>query len=571
MRSSPSPSLSTNDEEPLLRASILLDRVANGDGALGERFRQAYGDHAPACEERADAMARVLRRFLEAYGDQKCAVYRAPARLSLNPHSDHQGAWVPYGLHLRELLSVVAPGADQRVEVVNTDPSFAPLLSFCANQETARARSAWEAGWLPYIESAAVVDEVRRNLDGKQQTSGRRATLNFIKSAALRLRRLFPERELPGLRMALSGNIAQGGGQSSSSALVVTTALATAALADLPLDRKQLAEACGEAEWYVGTRGGSGDHAAILLGSPGGLVHLCFRAPVGIRDIRYSRFPAGYQLIVANSQTRSEKSAEERLLFNTGIFAYRFGFLALKEAMREMRFPDQLIAETESLGDLHAGRLHAADLYRLLLRIPECASPQELAQHFPLTFGAAARGCFGTEDPAALPASIPLRGAAAYGLARVDRGRAMPALLDAADEASMREFGRLMTVTHDGDRLQLNGAPYTESRARLSDTRLTHTLEAAQRGDHCPLRDEPGFYGASIPELDRMVDVSLATPGVLGAGLMGAGGGGYVLILAREGALPTISDALTREYYTPLGKEPDIEAWSPTAAACRLA
>ncbi|MGV3724680.1 MAG: hypothetical protein ACO1SX_27600, partial [Actinomycetota bacterium] len=369
----------------MLRATQLLAQVANGDGALREQFRRAYGEHATACEERADAVTRVLHRFLDAYGDIECAVYRAPARLSLNPHSDHQGAWVPYGLHLRELLTVVAPSADQQFEVVNTDSSFAPLLSFRADEERARASDAWGTGWLPYIESPAVVDEVQRNLDAKQQAKGRRATLNYVKSAALRLRQQFPDRDLPGLRMALSGNIAQGGGQSSSSALVVTTALATTALAGLPLDRKQLAEVCGEAEWYVGTRGGSGDHAAILLGSPGELVHLCFRAPVGIRDIRYSRFPAGYQLIVANSQTRSEKSAEERLLFNTGIFAYRFGFLALKAAMQELDFSADVIAETESLGDLHTGRLRQADLYRLLLRLPEYASPIELAQRFPQT------------------------------------------------------------------------------------------------------------------------------------------------------------------------------------------
>jgi galactokinase len=68
-----------------------------------------------------------------------------------------------------------------------------------------------------------------------------------------------------------------------------------------------------------------------------------------------------------------------------------------------------------------------------------------------------------------------------------------------------------------------------------------------------------------------MVDVVLGTDGVIGAGLMGAGGGGYVLILARRGALDAVRAALTREYYAPLGKEPDVEAWHPTAAACRLA
>jgi len=563
--------LSTNDERPLLPASQLLDRVTNRDSALGERFAGAYGHDASAHEERSVALTRVLRRFLDAYGDLPCAVYRAPARLSLNPHSDHQGAWVPYGLHLRELLSVVAPAPDHQFELVNTDSSFAPLLSFRADEEIARAPEAWEAGWLPYIESTAVSSEVRGNLDAKGQGSGRRATLNYIKAAALRLRRQFPERELPGLRMALSGNIAQGGGQSSSSALVVTAALATTALAGLPLDRKQLAEMCGEAEWYVGTRGGSGDHAAILLGSSDGLVHLCFRAPVGIRDIRYSGFPEGYQLIVANSQTRSEKSAEERLLFNAGIFAYRFAFLALKQAMRDLGLPADTVRETASLGDVHTGRIPPETLYRLLLRLPEYATPAELAARYPETFGPAARSCFGTDDLARLPPSIPLRGAAVYGLARVDRGRVMPGLLDVADEQSMGEFGHLMTVTHDGDRLQKNGGPYADNRSRLSDACLTETLAEAERGTHRPLRYEPGFYGASIPELDRMVDVSLEAPGVLGAGLMGAGGGGYVLILARQGTLPQITEALTREYYTPLGKEPDVEAWHPTAAACRLA
>jgi galactokinase/mevalonate kinase-like predicted kinase len=37
------------------------------------------------------------------------------------------------------------------------------------------------------------------------------------------------------------------------------------------------------------------------------------------------------------------------------------------------------------------------------------------------------------------------------------------------------------------------------------------------------------------------------TEGVLGAGLMGAGGGGYVLILARRSALEVVRDALVRE------------------------
>ena len=549
---------------PLRKVTQLGAEFETPTPELLARLAAVYGEDEALLRERREAAEAALWRFLEMYGDQPCALYRVPARISLNPHSDHQGAWVPYGLHARELLLAVSPDPSSRsLGIVNTDPTFTELLHLRLEQEITRAPDSWNEGWLPYIESAAVTEEVQRNRDTKGQARDRRGTLNYVKGAALRLEQLFPNHSLPGLRIALHGDIPQGGGQSSSSALVVGTALALAQMAKLPLDRRELAERCGEAEWYVGTRGGSGDQAAMLLGSREGLVHLCFRAPVGIRDVRLSAFPDDCQLILANSQTRSEKSAEERLLFNRGVFAYRFAFLALKEAMRDLGLPEALIGETESLGDLHTGRLEGETLYRLVLRLPEHATPAELAARFPRTFGPAARGCFGTDDPARLPAEIPLRGAAVYGLGRVDRGRVMPELLQ---QGEMEEFGRLMSITHDGDRLFQNGQPYTESRERLSDPALQQAMAGGEA-----LRCAPGFYGASVAELDRMVDVALRTDGVLGAGLMGAGGGGYVLILARGGSLMGVREALTREYYQPAGKEPDVEPWRPTAAAGRLA
>lgn len=563
MHDLPFPLGSPSEAGPLCPASELRNRISAPDLALDARLADVYGDGPNILADRARAVLATLDRFLEAFGDRPCAVYRAPARLSLNPHCDHQGAWVPYGLHVRELLSVVAPAEDDRVELVNVDPSFAPHLAFSAGEEIRRDRAAWDQSWFRYIEADGVRQSVAENLDPKSRIAGRRATVNYLRGGVLRMRHLLPDAALPGLRLALNGNIAQGGGQSSSSALVVTAALASAQFAGLKLDRKKLAEHCGEAEWYVGTRGGSGDHAAILLGSRAGLTHLCFRAPFGIRGVRLSSFPAGYQLIVANSQTRSEKSAEERVMFNRGIFAYRFAFLALRDAMRNNGFRRELVAETACLGDIHSGRIPQPELYRLICALPEHAAPAELAARFPEAYSTAARGCFGTDDIDRLPAEIPLRGAAVFGLGRVDRGLAMPDLLDRGDETAMAELGRLMSITHDGDRLYRDGTSYNDNRTRLSDEHLA-------RNASVPLREEPGFYGASIAELDRMVDVALRVDGVLGAGLMGAGGGGYVLMLARAGALARVREALVREYYQPLGKEPDVEAWHPTAAACRL-
>ncbi len=71
--------------------------------------------------------------------------------------------------------------------------------------------------------------------------------------------------------------------------------------------------------------------------------------------------------------------------------------------------------------------------------------------------------------------------------------------------------------------------------------------------------------------MDHLVDVANELEGVLGAGLMGAGGGGYVLILARAGLLPALKEHLKQGYYDVICKQPDVEAWRPTAAAGRLA
>ena len=96
---------------------------------------------------------------------------------------------------------------------------------------------------------------------------------------------------------------------------------------------------------------------------------------------------------------------------------------------------------------------------------------------------------------------------------------------------------------------------------------------ADPRWPEAQLRRQPGFYGASIPELDRMVDVANSVPAVRGAGLMGAGGGGYVLILAEAGdaAFEAVRAALETQYYAPLGLEPDVERWQPVDAAGALA
>ena len=74
----------------------------------------------------------------------------------------------------------------------------------------------------------------------------------------------FPHLALKGLNLAVAGDVPLAAGLSSSSTLVVAALEAALLLNGLEIPHEKKAVRCGEAEWYVGTRGGAGDHAAML-------------------------------------------------------------------------------------------------------------------------------------------------------------------------------------------------------------------------------------------------------------------------------------------------------------------
>src|SRR5262249_61810078 len=79
-----------------------------------------------------------------------------------------------------------------------------------------------------------------------------------------------------GATLRVDGNIPPAAGVSSSSALVVASALALEALGGSSLDRLALADLLARGEQYVGTLSGGMDQAAILLGRPGHALRLRF-------------------------------------------------------------------------------------------------------------------------------------------------------------------------------------------------------------------------------------------------------------------------------------------------------
>lgn len=112
----------------------------------------------------------------------------------------------------------------------------------------------------------------------------------------------FPRR---GFNVAVSGNIPPASGLSSSSALVCSSALATAFLFNLPLNKQLLATLSASSEHYIGTIGGGMDQAIAFLATKGCAQFIEFN-PVRATPIQ---LPPDAVFVIANSLSEANKAA----------------------------------------------------------------------------------------------------------------------------------------------------------------------------------------------------------------------------------------------------------------------
>lgn len=150
--------------------------------------------------------------------------------------------------------------------------------------------------------------------------------MNYVKGAVLRFQAA-SDMPLCGMDILASGNIPVAAGLSSSSALVVATAEAIVALNELNLTTREFVDLCGEGEWFVGSRGGAGDQAAMKCSREGMVTHLKFK-PFEIGEA--VPFPKDYSIIVVNSGEMAKKSEGARETFNARIRDYETAFNDIK-------------------------------------------------------------------------------------------------------------------------------------------------------------------------------------------------------------------------------------------------
>ncbi|MCQ2446395.1 MAG: hypothetical protein MJ141_05910, partial [Clostridia bacterium] len=453
--------------------------------------------------------------------DKKVVITRSPGRINLmGRHLDHRGGGINVMATDKDTVFVASPRVDDRVFLTNTDPRY-PDRVFSIGEELERAD---HAVWLDYLND----EKVKAALE---VTRG--DWVNYVKGAMLRAE-LACGMKLCGMEIASDGCIPVAAGLSSSSSLVVATLEAVKALNALNLPDDDFIRIAGEGEWFVGSRGGAGDHAAMKCGQRDRIIHLGFKPfKVG----KAAPFAEKYAVLVANSLIRAKKSEGSKDAFNARVASYECAFMLLKK-----EYPARKLIEFRDL----AAITPYDQIYRMLKTLPEKATREELFALLPAEKDALLR-IFATH---ADPGRYDLRGVALYGISECVRSERFMDLLEENDYASI---GDMMKISHDGDRI---------GEVHITDDYLDACIE--KNADPAMVS---GAYACSTPEIDGLSDLLNSADGVLGSELVGAGLGGCVIALVEKEKAADVIALLNEKYYDAKGLPHAADVFSASAGS----
>lgn len=506
------------------------------DCPLSRSLKAICGGRADLHAEAVDMALETLEAFGSRFGmAADVLLVRSAGRVNiLGTHIDHRGGSVnPIAVH--HMWLVAAPRDDDRVIAANVESNVFHEECFGI------------AAFLPEGRPIDDWDQWCHTEFAKRRGDGSVTWSTYVRAAVLYMQHVCTRRDgtfspaLRGMNLMFYGDVPRAAGVSSSSAVVVATAEAVVQLNGLDVTREDLVTYCGRAEWYVGTRGGSSDHAAIICGAPGAISHLT-ASPLTTTE---APLPSGYALVLADSGVEAKKQEAARNIFNSRIAAYEVGLMMIR------RHCPEHAERLEHLRDVNPETLGVteADVYRIVRTLPIRLRRAEILQRLPGQEAEIHRAFQSHDEP---EDGYPIRGVCLYGIAECIRSNLVPACLASGD---MKQFGELMNASHNGDRVTrwVDGQSVSVDKS-YSDERLDALIAEADSGDPARLERarlwrQAGAYDCSLPEVDALVDIALASDGVVGAGLVGAGMGGCVVaVVASEHAEPLIAN-MTEQYY----------------------
>ncbi|MCM8817872.1 MAG: hypothetical protein NC915_00060 [Candidatus Omnitrophica bacterium] len=466
-------------------------------------------------------LKELIKKYIEKNCDEDVILIRVPARINLlGTHIEHRGGFINTLTIDKNLWCIAGKRKDRKVYVYDFEEEKYKSQIFDIDEELP------EKGiiWTDFIRKVKIVQ-------GDWS--------NYIKAGVLYLQNKFPKMNISGVNLFFYGEIPTGAGLSSSSAIVVATMSAIINLYNLPIKKEELPEMCGEAEWFVGTRGGSGDHASMILGRENYITHIRFFPFV----VEYIPFPQNYKIICCNSLIEAKKSANAKDVFNERVATYIIGLKLIKN-----KFPEIGI-KLNYIRDINRKNLGSDKvIYNILLNLPyklkrfeiyETLKDQELDKIF--------------ETHKEPENGYAIRDVLLYGISECARADICSELLK---KNNINEFGKLMYISHDGDRVVkfLKNGKKVKWNYRVSDEYLKKLIKHSESKDEKERKKteiyyQPGAYRCSVEDVDFIVDLVKNIKGVKGAKITGAGLGGCVVILVEENKVENVLDILYKKYY----------------------
>ncbi len=259
-----------------------------------------YGSDVGFLARQQTRLDALLAAFRRRWGHGPVSVLRAPGRVNLiGEHTDYNHGFVlPMALD-KDVLLAVRPRDDSRVNLANVEPAFGERSFVIGGDIPRQPLGDWG---------------------------------NYAQGPAQLLAQRYPQ-PLRGFDALVDGQpglgVPRGAGLSSSSALTVAAAVALVYVNALPLEGPALADACGQAEWYVGTRGGVMDQFASLLSRQGHALFLDCRpdATTGVYTYQHVPVSPEYQVVVIDSQVRHANTGPH---FNRRVAEGRIGVALLR-------------------------------------------------------------------------------------------------------------------------------------------------------------------------------------------------------------------------------------------------
>jgi galactokinase len=235
----------------------------------------------------------------EHFGTGPASVAAVPGRVNLiGEHIDYHNLPVLPMAIPRRVRVAFRPSGRRVIRAVSGDGFGERTIEW-----TARLTPAAAGDWANYIMAAAQAVRDRWGIDG-------------------------------GIDAAVCSDLPPAAGLSSSSALLTAFTLALLQANGIQASFEELMEVLPEAEYFVGTRGGGMDHAAVLESRAGCALFITF-APVTATP---APIPEDWTFLVAHSLTHAEKSGAVRAEYNARRTAgtralARLGFASYADAI----------------------------------------------------------------------------------------------------------------------------------------------------------------------------------------------------------------------------------------------